>query len=105
LEETSAEEQIRPMGDHGQAILFASFLTADLIDPAWTQFRFSVGAPEAEAKFNKAVADAQNINFNARKYPSLYVSIRSWMRISIDRVLGFPRIAAEELAFGKSPVT
>jgi hypothetical protein len=68
------EEQIRPMGDCAHTI-FASFLTADLTDPAWKQFRFRVGAPEAEAKFNRAVADAQNVNSNARKYPSLYVRI------------------------------
>lgn len=39
----------------------------------WRQFRFSIGAPDAEAKFKKAVADAQNWDLNAIDYPSLYV--------------------------------
>ncbi|KAI0628025.1 hypothetical protein C8Q77DRAFT_1151557 [Trametes polyzona] len=42
------------------------------MDPSWHQFRFSVGAPDAEAKFRKAVAFAQQENPRARQFPSLY---------------------------------
>ncbi|KAH9934607.1 hypothetical protein B0H21DRAFT_759509 [Amylocystis lapponica] len=38
----------------------------------WRQFRFSVGAPDAEAKYRAAVVKAQSENANARNYPSLY---------------------------------
>lgn len=57
LEEiTSGEESIKNL-DHG-----------------WRQFRFSVGSPDAEAKFRASVMSAQKDNANARIYPSLYVS-------------------------------
>lgn len=42
-------------------------------DSNYRQFRFSVGAPEAETKFKQAVQDAQQTNRNALDYPSLYV--------------------------------
>ncbi|KAI0795943.1 hypothetical protein C8Q75DRAFT_846922 [Abortiporus biennis] len=42
------------------------------IDRQWRQFRFSVGAPDAEAKFAAAQMQAQTENSNARKYPHLY---------------------------------
>ncbi|OSX62557.1 hypothetical protein POSPLADRAFT_1046024 [Postia placenta MAD-698-R-SB12] len=42
------------------------------INPEWRQFRFSVGAPDAEAKFHKALESAQVDNHNARRYPCLY---------------------------------
>ncbi|CCM01551.1 uncharacterized protein FIBRA_03609 [Fibroporia radiculosa] len=42
------------------------------IDPSWRQFRFTVGAPDAEAIFKKEVALSQSQDFNAQKYPSLY---------------------------------
>ncbi|KAI0708751.1 hypothetical protein C8T65DRAFT_649990 [Cerioporus squamosus] len=38
----------------------------------WKQFRFSVGAPDAEAKYRQAVERAQAENPRARQYPSLY---------------------------------
>lgn len=44
-----------------------------LLDPAWRQFRFSVGAPDAEAKFKASVLESQAKDKNAQKYPSLYV--------------------------------
>lgn len=44
------------------------------VDPAWRQFRFTIGAPDAEAKFKAAIKDVQKDDANARKYPSLYVS-------------------------------
>ncbi|KAG8830025.1 hypothetical protein FRC17_005567 [Serendipita sp. 399] len=36
------------------------------------QFRFSVGSPQAEAKFQAAVQTAMSTNSNAKKYPTLY---------------------------------
>jgi hypothetical protein len=41
------------------------------LDPTWRQFRFAIGAPDAEAKFQVAVAEAQKTDTNARKYPGL----------------------------------
>lgn len=43
------------------------------LDPDWRQFRFTVGAPDAEAKYKSATLDAQRTNENAKKYPSLFV--------------------------------
>ena len=45
------------------------------VDPNYRQFRFSVGAPEAETKFKQAVQGAQQISHNAMQYPSLYVRV------------------------------
>ncbi|KAJ7864224.1 hypothetical protein B0H14DRAFT_3133745 [Mycena olivaceomarginata] len=42
------------------------------VDSAWRQFRFSVGAPDAEATFQKALQNATTTDANAKKYPSLY---------------------------------
>ncbi|OCH92005.1 hypothetical protein OBBRIDRAFT_791754 [Obba rivulosa] len=42
------------------------------IDSSWRQFRFSVGAADAEAKFRDAVHSAQQQDQNAKQYPSLY---------------------------------
>ncbi|KAH9940093.1 uncharacterized protein BXZ73DRAFT_88813 [Epithele typhae] len=56
LEELDSEhEQIKNMG------------------AGWRQFRFSVGAPDAEAKFRRAIVAAQASNANAKTYPSLYI--------------------------------
>ncbi|KAF8880314.1 hypothetical protein BD779DRAFT_1549574 [Infundibulicybe gibba] len=38
----------------------------------WRQFRFSVGAPDAEASFKAALEDAQATDKHARQFPSLY---------------------------------
>ena len=43
-------------------------------DPVWRQFRFTLGAPDAEYKYKKEVERAQENDANARLYPSLYVS-------------------------------
>ncbi|KAJ6460480.1 hypothetical protein C8R47DRAFT_994015 [Mycena vitilis] len=55
------------------------------VDTAWRQFRFSVGAPDAESKFQKALQDATKTDGNARKYPSLYAfhgsALRNWHSI------------------------
>ena len=44
-------------------------------DPSWTQFRLTVGAPDAEAKFKKAIDAAVKIDVNAVVYPVFYVRI------------------------------
>ncbi|KAJ7753676.1 hypothetical protein DFH07DRAFT_960144 [Mycena maculata] len=44
------------------------------VDSAWRKFRFSVGAPDAEAKFQKALKSETETNSNATKYLRLYVS-------------------------------
>jgi len=53
-------------------------LLTSSVDSNYRQFRFSVGAPEAETKFKQAVQSAQQISANAMKYPSLYVGV-AWM--------------------------
>ena len=52
---------------------FCNVLITLFVGPEWRQFRFSVGAPDAEAKFRVAVQTAQEENAKARQYPSLYV--------------------------------
>ncbi|KAI0656109.1 hypothetical protein C8Q70DRAFT_1014692 [Cubamyces menziesii] len=42
------------------------------MDPAWRQFRFSVGAPDAEAKFRKAIRMAKKEDQRAQQFPSLF---------------------------------
>jgi ubiquitin-conjugating enzyme E2 Q len=48
--------------------------------------RFSVGAPDAEAKFNANVIKAQQENAKAAKFPSLYAfhgsPLRNWHSVS-----------------------
>ncbi|KII84929.1 hypothetical protein PLICRDRAFT_116954 [Plicaturopsis crispa FD-325 SS-3] len=55
------------------------------IDPCYRQFRFSVGAPDAEAKFKAAVVEAQKVDKNALKYPSLFAfhgsPLKNWHSI------------------------
>ncbi|KAJ7059776.1 hypothetical protein C8F01DRAFT_989503 [Mycena amicta] len=55
------------------------------VDPVWRQFRFSVGAPDAEAKFQAALDMAKRTDNNAKKYPSLYAfhgsGLRNWHSI------------------------
>ncbi|KAK7028605.1 ubiquitin-CONJUGAT-2 domain-containing protein [Favolaschia claudopus] len=55
------------------------------VDSGWRQFRFSVGAPDAEAKFQKALQNATTTDANAKKYPSLYAfhgsGLRNWHSI------------------------
>lgn len=43
------------------------------VDAQYHQFRFSVGSPQAEAKFRAAVDTATNVDSNAKKYPTIYV--------------------------------
>ncbi|KAJ7579700.1 hypothetical protein C8J56DRAFT_963387, partial [Mycena floridula] len=66
------------------------------LDPAWRQYRFSVGAPDVEDKFAKAVAQAVASDANAQKYPSLYAfhgsPLRNWHSI-IRHGLWFKTIA------------
>ena len=62
-------------------------------DPDYRQFRFSVGAPEAETKFKQAVYNAQQTSHNAMKYPSLYVRFVGSMRAYF--ILTFPRLSTD----------
>ncbi|KAE9407147.1 hypothetical protein BT96DRAFT_1014269 [Gymnopus androsaceus JB14] len=66
------------------------------VDSSWKQYRFSVGAPDAEAKFKKAVEEAKSKSSNAAKYPSLYAfhgsPVRNWHSI-IRNGLWFREIA------------
>ncbi|EMD36029.1 hypothetical protein CERSUDRAFT_156784 [Gelatoporia subvermispora B] len=52
---------------------------------SWRQFRFSVGAPDAEAKFRAAVISAQQQDANTVLYPSLFAfhgsSAKNWHSI------------------------
>jgi ubiquitin-conjugating enzyme E2 Q len=43
-------------------------------DNTWKQYRFTMGSPDAEAKFKAEIASAQALDKNARSYPILYVS-------------------------------
>ncbi|KAJ7641952.1 hypothetical protein FB45DRAFT_1054322 [Roridomyces roridus] len=69
LEEMASSENQRIQGVEGQ----------------WRQFRFSVGAPDAEAKFQAALKKATETDANAKKYPSLYAfhgsGLRNWHSI------------------------
>ncbi|KAJ2925630.1 hypothetical protein H1R20_g11464, partial [Candolleomyces eurysporus] len=55
------------------------------LDKNWRQFRLTVGAPDAEAKFNTAVKLASAADKNASKYPVLYAfhgsPLRNWHSI------------------------
>ncbi|KAH9895584.1 hypothetical protein C8Q73DRAFT_688553 [Cubamyces lactineus] len=67
LEELQSEEKVKNM------------------DPTWRQFRLSVGAPDAEAKFRKAIQMAKKEDQRARQFPSLYAwhgsPARNWHSI------------------------
>ncbi|KAH9475092.1 Ubiquitin-conjugating enzyme E2Q-like protein 1 [Psilocybe cubensis] len=43
------------------------------LDPSWRQFRLTVGAPEAEAKFKEALQQAATEDPNVRTYPVIYI--------------------------------
>ncbi|KAJ3847933.1 hypothetical protein EV368DRAFT_76467 [Lentinula lateritia] len=66
------------------------------VGSCWKQYRFSVGAPDAEAKFNAAVEESKTRNRNAKMYPSLYAfhgsPVRNWHSI-IRNGLWFKSIA------------
>ncbi|KAG6890413.1 hypothetical protein C0995_008767 [Termitomyces sp. Mi166 len=58
------------------------------LDPGWRQFRFSVGSPDAEAKFKSAIDEAQGRSANAVRNPSLYRDLTLSDRLSTDRHSG-----------------
>ncbi|KAJ3509436.1 hypothetical protein NLJ89_g5227 [Agrocybe chaxingu] len=70
---------------HIEAITSSEDMIKNL-DPTWRQFRMTVGAPDAEARFMGALEQAKTENANAQKYPVIY--------------LGVPWFPAEELALG-----
>jgi hypothetical protein len=43
-------------------------------DASYKQYRFSMGAPDAEAKFSAATEEAKLVNRDAVAYPMIYVS-------------------------------
>lgn len=55
------------------------------LDPNWRQFRLSVGAPDAEAKFKTAIEEAVNSDKHAQKFPVLYAfhgsPLKNWHSI------------------------
>ncbi|KAK1224011.1 hypothetical protein PQX77_013106 [Marasmius sp. AFHP31] len=55
------------------------------IDPVWRQYRFSVGAPDAEARFKNEVEKAQAVDPNCIRYPSLFAfhgsPLKNWHSI------------------------
>ncbi|KAF9481500.1 hypothetical protein BDN70DRAFT_876298 [Pholiota conissans] len=55
------------------------------LDTQWTQFRLTVGAPDAEAKFKAALEDAAKEDKNAAVYPVIYAfhgsPLRNWHSI------------------------
>ncbi|KAK7457902.1 hypothetical protein VKT23_010249 [Stygiomarasmius scandens] len=65
-------------------------------DASWRQFRFTVGAPDAEAKFKAAVQEAQTKSTNAQTFPSLFAwhgsPLRNWHSI-IRHGLWFKEVA------------
>lgn len=107
LEEmTSANECIKNLGKYRSILSmtdsYSSRTRTAQSDPTWRQFRFSVGAPDAEAKFRTAVQEAQVRNQNARTYPSLYVfafpAFRHRVRLKFANI-GLPWLPSEKLAF------
>ncbi|KAF9443862.1 hypothetical protein P691DRAFT_712655, partial [Macrolepiota fuliginosa MF-IS2] len=66
------------------------------LDASWRQFRFNVGAPDAEAKFQGAVEEAQQQDARAKEFPVLYAfhgsPLRNWHSI-IRHGLWFKNIA------------
>ncbi|EAU83704.2 hypothetical protein CC1G_05608 [Coprinopsis cinerea okayama7 len=78
------------------------------LDPNWRQFRLTVGAPDAEAKFKSAVEAAAKENANAREYPALYAfhgsPLRNWHSI-IRHGLWYKEIAhGRAYGNGESPI-
>lgn len=66
------EERIRNIG---QNLCFISLAGLNYSAGAeWRQFRFTIGAPDAEAKFQKALELAQAQDENVLSFPCLYVS-------------------------------
>ncbi|KAF8580706.1 hypothetical protein K439DRAFT_1636776 [Ramaria rubella] len=55
------------------------------ISPGWRQFRFSVGAPDKEARYQTALVEVQKREVNALRYPAIYgfhgSPLRNWHSI------------------------
>lgn len=61
-----------------------------------------MGAPDAEAKFEKALRLAASIDANAATYPVIYVCVKLAIRyFNSYLIAGIPWFPTEELAFGK----
>lgn len=82
----SGEELIKNLGE---TIFFLyrihKYVSLYRLDPNWRQFRMTVGAPDAEAKFMGAVKVAMEEDSNARHYPVIYVHTPvTLLRIVVD---------------------
>ncbi len=44
-----------------------------IVDATWAQFRLTVGAPDAEAKFRQALREETTVGSNIETYPVIYV--------------------------------
>ena len=71
-----------------------------VVGQGFRQFRFTVGAPDAEAKFYAAQRQAVLQDSNARNYPSLFVRPSfSYIWMILRRgVIGISWFSREELA-------
>ncbi|KDR71552.1 hypothetical protein GALMADRAFT_253891 [Galerina marginata CBS 339.88] len=72
------------------------------LDPTWRQFRLTVGAPDAEAKFKDALKVAAQEDANVKKFPVIYAfhgsPLKNWH--SIIRHGLWYRTVAHGRAFG-----
>lgn len=50
-------------------------LTPKFLGPQFRQFRFTVGAPDAEARFYAAQMQAREQDSNAQQFPSVFVGV------------------------------
>lgn len=66
------EDLVKNIGKLSVLIRLTS-LSSPVKECSWRQFRFSVGAPDAEATFKTQVEAAKKISKNATQYPSLFV--------------------------------
>ncbi|CAA7264437.1 unnamed protein product [Cyclocybe aegerita] len=69
---------------HIEAITSSEDMIKNL-DPTWRQFRMTVGAPDAEARFKAALEQAKEESTNAQKYPVIYAfhgsPLKNWHSI------------------------
>ncbi|KAK7060762.1 hypothetical protein VNI00_000494 [Paramarasmius palmivorus] len=85
LEEITNQDEI--LKNIGKELRFLArmWLTQCPADPIWKQYRFSVGAPDAEAKFKASVQNAQQVDMNCVNFPSIFgfhgSPLRNWHSI------------------------
>ena len=95
----SGPQLIRNLGKSQLPYLIIPSHVQRYTDSSWRQYRLTVGAPDAEDKFKKAVDSAKTTSANAKKYPIIYVS-STRLRFGLpDTISGVPRVTVEKLAF------